>query len=624
MTAAAVTAPPATPAMGDEGAYTKDEPHAPKGWDTAPMTDASGKLFSDIAVYDFDKNGFGTVYDDDWTNYTAAMDYGTFKDSSNTLFRMTTAGGGLDTHVQGYTASGADLSGASWVRFYIDTRAIRCSGDVGIGINLYLAKSAKVSSTSASSVLPMFLTDGKNAYSRSSEQSSWTKASVKDGFVFVEEDFCGWVLFPLTSFTHGSEKNKKSENSVSTFSTAISAGYKYLGRTTVSVRTANPCESGTDVFFDSITFSKTGALHTHSYTQKDSFPASCSYPGGNVMSCTCSDSYISYTADAHGHSYSSPKAASDGTVYSICTVCGHVKDEPYSAGLPAGNDDLVTVTYNYGAAGGSVKVRMLRGSVITASDIPIKTSYRDKYTYQFNCWTSDINGITPSNPEGAVAVSDMTFYARYIIADYADKYIGALSVLAASGGAYGQQTGRVVVMGNSNMALYHGMESAFAAAGMQIYNNSIAGSTSYDMKEYFVSCVLSAKPQIIIINVTTNDMAYYGMSEREIICNMKALWEMTKEHLPDTRMFIVSGNPLPGRTEFAETILRTNSHMKKYCESEDGLWYIDSYQKIQNYALQYPTNWDTWTHMNQNALSDVFSDVIRTVKPYYDASKLAQ
>lgn len=177
-------------------------------------------------------------------------------------------------------------------------------------------------------------------------------------------------------------------------------------------------------------------------------------------------------------------------------------------------------------------------------------------------------------------------------------------------------------MGNSNMALYHSMEAAFNGAGMKIYNNSIAGSTSYDMIEYFTSCVLTYKPQIIIVNVTTNDMAYYNMSERQITDNMKTLYEMMRTHLPECRMFITSGNPLPARTEFSDCIMRVNAAMKKYCDEQDMLEYLDGYDKVDAYAKKYPSGWDTWTHMNQSALSDVFSDIIRDVKPYYSADKL--
>ena len=272
--------------------------------------------------------------------------------------------------------------------------------------------------------------------------------------------------------------------------------------------------------------------------------------------------------------------------------------------------------YDHAAAGGKTKALFLKGDSIELEDIEQKMTYTDRYVYQFNCWTSDEENISPSDPLGAVVEESITYYARYAVSTYANKYVGFVSVIAQNGGAYYWEEGKCVVLGNSNMSLYHGLESSFASDGIPAYNNSIAGSTSYDMIEYYKALVLTYKPKVIVLNVTTNDMAYYNLSDMQILNNMAKLHEMTKLYLPDAHLIFVSGNPLPGRTEYAEQIVRVNDLVKRYSEKYDGCGYADVYSKVLAYAQKYPTSWDTWTHLNQAGLADMFSTIRAYIKDY--------
>ena len=281
-----------------------------------------------------------------------------------------------------------------------------------------------------------------------------------------------------------------------------------------------------------------------------------------------------------------------------------------------GKDDLITVTFNHGAAGGETKVKYKKGARILQKDLPCKMTYTDKYTYQFNGWTTDAENIYPKDPAGTVADSDMTFYARYLPATYADKYDTMVRAVSKSDGIYNFIPGRTVAYGNSNMALYTDLEADFTAEGLPAYNVSIAGSTSYDMIEYYKTCVLSYHPKYIVTNVTTNDMAYYSMSEKQIMQNMEKLYTMTRELLPETTMFIAAANPLPGRTEYAQTIKRINAQMQEFCDTHENCEFVDWHDKVLSYAKQYPTGWSSWTHLGQAGLKDIFSDMIAAIHAY--------
>ncbi len=584
--------------------------------DFSPRTDNAGHLLTAISTYDFDTTVFDRVYNSEYSKDTFALGHAVFSDGGNDRFRLVTCGGGYQPQLYVYSASGDDLSGAAWVSLYVDTAGLQNADNFAIGFRLYLAASAKPSQSSTSGLAPLYLKDGKSGYFRTMD-GEWQTATVTDGKIKVGNDFCGHVAFPLSAFAHTKESGRKYIESCKTFADLVSAGYKYLCRTHFFCTVADTFESQTDILFDDLTFSSLGETHTHNYTKDNTLAPACTEEGYTVYTCKdCGESIVKDVLPASGHAYGAYKADKDGIAYRICSVCNHVETDASRTDAPAGNDKIVTVTFDYGAAGGETKVKFLKGATITAADVPVKMTYTDRFIYQFNCWTSDAANICPLDPVGMTADADMTFYARYLLSTYADKYIGAASVIAYNGGAYTWEEGKTIAYGNSNMSLYHAMESNFAKAGLPAYNNSIAGSTSHEMIEYFKACVLTYKPKYIVTNVTTNDMAYYNMSEKQILANMKTLYEMVREHLPDTVLFITAANPLPGRTEYTQTIERVNRQMENFCAKHENCEYVDWYGKVLAYAKEYPTGWDTWTHLNQAGLTDIFNDVIAAIKAY--------
>ncbi len=581
-----------------------------------PRTNALGQSLQTVSTYNFSQSGYGFVYNYDWAVYTYALDYGVYRQADNTLYRLRTCGGGYQPRLYAYAANGADISSAGWVSMYVDSSMLADSSDFSVGFYLYLSNQPYLDDQASSSSAPLFLSDGKTGYYYNVNTGEWKSASAKDGMIAVGDGFTGYISFPLSAFSHVEESGRKYISSCKNASDLFSAGYKYLCRVWTYCNIADAYESHTSILFDDITFSRAGASHTHSYEYSETVGASCRYGGYEVHVCSgCGQKCKQALTAPLGHSLSEFKKASDGTVYRACTACSHI-DASGTGEAAASEDKLYTVTFDYGKGGGVHKVKFREGDKISYDDIPKMSYYQEKYKYQFNAWTSDPELITPADPEGVKVTQDLTFYARYLISDYANKYIGAISVLAQNGGPYVWDEGRVVVLGNSNMSLYHGMEDSFASSGISIYNNSVSGSTSYEMIEWFKVLIATYRPKAVVLNVTTNDMAYYNLSEKQIIENMATLYELTRELIPDAYIFFVSGNPLPGRTEYAETILRTNNAMYRFTLENDRCEYIDVYPKVLAHANKYPAGWDTWTHLTQSGAADMFSDIRAAVSAW--------
>jgi|GEM_PF-1575839 len=578
--------------------------------DFSPKASPDGKLMTPVSTYDFDTNGFGFTY-----SGTHVLAHNAIPHEGNVRYRLLTPGGGLQPNVLAYSANGDDLTNAAWVSLYVDATNLANADAFSIGIRLNLAKEAALSYKSTAAA-PLLLQDGTMGYYRT-QDGDWKKATVTDGQITLSDDFCGYVAFPLSAFRHTKESGWKYLEGCSTFSDVAASGYKYLCRTYFYCTISDPWESVTPIFLDDLTFYSVGEAHTHTLQKGETVAPDCSKDGYTVYTCTgCGENIAKDVQSRVAHTYTDYKTTSDGIAYHICTFCDRVETNGSITNAPAGNDDLVTVTFHHGAAGGKDTVKFKKGHTITQQDIPCKMTYVGRYTYQFNGWTTDPENICPQDPMDMTVDGDMTFYARYLPATYADKYATMVRAVSKSDGIYNFETGRTVVYGNSNMALYTDLEVNFAAAGIPAYNVSIAGSTSHDMIEYYKTCVLSYHPQYIVTNVTTNDMAYYNMSEKQIMKNMETLYTMTRELLPEATMFITAANPLPGRTEYTQTIERVNAQMKAFCDAHENCEYVDWYGKVLAYAKEYPTGWDTWTHLKQAGLKDIFNDVIAAIKAY--------
>lgn len=575
--------------------------------DFFPHTSPDGKKLTAVSNYDFSDNGYGFVYNYDWASYTYALDYGTHTEGSNALYRLRTCGGGLQPRIYAYAANGDDISSSGWVSMYVDMRGLADPSDNSVGFYLYLSTQPKLDDQASSSSAPLFLREGSTGYYYNVADGEWKRASVSGKVIDVGADFAGYVCFPLSSFEHVKEDGRKYVSTAADAQGLFSAGYKYLCRVWTFCNIADAAESHTEILFDDITFYTAGAAHSHSFAFSETVAPTCTEYGYDVYECSeCGQKNKQNITEPSGHSLTDA-ATSGGVSFYSCNSCAYA-ERSSTEGAPC-TDKVYTVTFKDSKTG-AVTLRLYReGERIRYEDIPAGGIYYDRYTYQFNAWTKDAENILPLDPDGYTVEGDMTFYTRYLISDYADKYVGAISVLAQNGGPYVTDEGRVVVLGNSNMALYHGLESSFASSKIPVYNNSVAGSTSYEMIEWFKVLIAPYKPCAVVLNVTTNDMAYYNLTEKQILENMITLYELSREYLPETQVFFVSGNPLPGRTEYTETIVRTNNAVARFCASAEKCEFIDVYAKVLAIAEKYPTGWDTWTHMNQSNLKIMFDDI---------------
>ena len=61
-----------------------------------------------------------------------------------------------------------------------------------------------------------------------------------------------------------------------------------------------------------------------------------------------------------------------------------------------------------------------------------------------------------------------------------------------------------------------------------------------------------------------------------ILENKRKMYALFLENMPETKLIICSGLPLPGRTQFWDATVKTNELLKQMCEETDRLYFMDA------------------------------------------------
>ena len=228
----------------------------------------------------------------------------------------------------------------------------------------------------------------------------------------------------------------------------------------------------------------------------------------------------------------------------------------------------------------------------------------DGWEYDFSVWSSSSENYVPRNPLATLHYQSSHYYAKYLVSSYDNiKYSHIPNLLAMSGGRYYSPQGKIVMNGNSNFALAYQTTNDFAQRGLPLINNAVAGGSTYDYYHYSDQLVIGFAPKIVLFNLTSNDQAYWSMSEKDIINMTDKYIQKIHKILPDVQFAMVGASPLPGRSEMFATLERINKKAANYADKYDYVYFIDTYDFVYQRMMEYPDGWEFWTHMDTETLS---------------------
>ena len=133
--------------------------------------------------------------------------------------------------------------------------------------------------------------------------------------------------------------------------------------------------------------------------------------------------------------------------------------------------------------------------------------------------------------------------------------------------------GDVIFYGPSNICFWYSLEEDMKP--WKAHNHGIGGCIDPDMIHYAPRLLYPWKPAAVFFQTGSNDIAG-GIPLETILENKKKMYTLFLEHMPETKLIICSGLPLPGRTQFWDATVKTNELLKKMCEETDRLYFMDA------------------------------------------------
>jgi len=108
-----------------------------------------------------------------------------------------------------------------------------------------------------------------------------------------------------------------------------------------------------------------------------------------------------------------------------------------------------------------------------------------------------------------------------------------------------------------------------------VQNHGFGGSTDTDLMAYANDLLYPYEPSIVFFQTGSNDLAE-GLTVEQVIANKDKMYSMFREKLPDTIFIVMSGLPLPGRSEYWEGTKEINAELQTYCETHKNMIFADA------------------------------------------------
>jgi lysophospholipase L1-like esterase len=280
----------------------------------------------------------------------------------------------------------------------------------------------------------------------------------------------------------------------------------------------------------------------------------------------------------------------------VCSECGEVENEiagPADVSLPAYNDadhGTVTVVFDFNNGGPKTAIHVPKGSAIDMDDVlyPFDFLFGAAH-YIFNCWTTDPEGVYPSNPDGAIVKEDTTYYIRWSLETTSTYYDPAYKIETTEGGPYNAgklNAGKVIFYGSSNFRMWSTLITDMAPE-IPALNHGISGCNDTHLLAYLNRLVLSYRPKITVINCSTNDLL--TLTNEQIKLNKEELVRIIHETDPEMVILFTSHMPLPAYkgTENQDRMEELNVWVEDFCSTHDNVEYIDVFTPVIDLPGEY-------------------------------------
>jgi lysophospholipase L1-like esterase len=174
------------------------------------------------------------------------------------------------------------------------------------------------------------------------------------------------------------------------------------------------------------------------------------------------------------------------------------------------------------------------------------------------------------------------------------------------------EKGDIVATGSSSVRFWrHRIRDDLSP--LTIIPRGFGGSNMNDVLHHMETLVLKHEPRAVILYEGDNDVAQ-NVSTEKIMQTFQAFISMVHKPLPETRIYIIAVKPSISRASMWPAMVEVNSRLKRLCNSDERLIYIDVATPMLNKdgSIREDLFVTDQLHMNQKGY-DIWRDTIAPV-----------
>mgnify|MGYP001032475142 CR=1 FL=1 len=133
--------------------------------------------------------------------------------------------------------------------------------------------------------------------------------------------------------------------------------------------------------------------------------------------------------------------------------------------------------------------------------------------------------------------------------------------------------GDVICYGPSNITYWYSLDQDMLPYHAQ--NHGMGGCIDDDLIHYAPRILYPYKPSAVIFQTGSNDIAG-GIPLETILNNKRKMYAEFLKNMPQAKLIVCSGLPLPGRPQFWDATVKTNTLLKEMCEQTDRMYFLDA------------------------------------------------
>lgn len=152
-----------------------------------------------------------------------------------------------------------------------------------------------------------------------------------------------------------------------------------------------------------------------------------------------------------------------------------------------------------------------------------------------------------------------------------------ISALTKSDHVSPPPAGALLFVGSSSIRLWSTLEQDFS--DYPVVQRGFGGSEMSDVLHYAPRIVLPYRPRMVVVYAGDNDLAN-GKTPHRIHQDFLGFVQLLRERLPHCRVAFIAIKPSPVRWHLAAEIRMANALVRKTCESDSMLEFLDVFQPM--------------------------------------------